>query len=326
MSDMNIDEALAQAKGYENTDDYEKAVILYDKAFEHFKEIKDKDNAVYCIGKNIRILKRESEFYRAANRERTFGDFYIAISDFLNAARHFSRAGAAYVSVSAFSEAAGAYGRAGDMFFELKGEFYVEAAKHYKLSTICFINAKGRQSVDYRRVFDKALNAYEKAREIKFIDRKEYLLYLSNFYADVQEALARNGFYREERELYIKKMDYIRLGNKITKGEKWKYISMTIWKYMCLYGESSLLWMGWIFAHMMVFSVLYHHMKLVIVNGAPLSFMESIFFSVNVFATLGFGSYELVSDTARFVVAADVLSGYFMMAMLITVFTRKLTR
>lgn len=326
MDDMGVDQILSQAKLYENSDDFERSVALYYKAFDQYKQAKDVESSVYCIDKIIKILRRESEFYKVAEGERTIADFYFNNADLRNAGRHYSRAGVAFISVNAFNEAADAYARAGDMFFDLKGEFYVEAAKYYKLSTICYINVMGRQSVDYQKAFDNALKSYREAKETKFINVKSHLLYLANFYADVQEALSRNGFYREERELYIKKMDYLRLGYRISKGERWKYVSTTVWKYACLYGESSLLWMGWICVHMFSFAALYYFMKLVTKNGMPLSFRESIFFAVDIFATLGFGSYELVSDTARFVAALDVLSGYFMMAMLITIFTRRLTR
>lgn len=326
MENINIEELLAQAKAFENTDDYDKAVSLYKKVYEHYKEAGDFDNAIYCLNRKIRVLKHESEFYKVAENHLLIAELHIEHDNIINAARHFSRAGVSYMRVSGFTEAARAYERAGDMFFKLEGEFFIEAAKHYKLSALNFVNIMERQLVDYQRAFDKVLLSYEKAKEINFIGLKNYLVYLANFYTDAQETLSRNGFYREEKTLYIKKMDYTRLGYKIDKRERWRYLAMSVWKYSCLYGESPLLWLGWIFVHMFTFSMIYFFGNLVHLNGSPISFGESIFFSVNVFATLGFGSYDLVSDVTRFMVGLDVITGYFMTAMLITVFTRRLTR
>ena len=316
-----------EAKALENTDDFEKAITLYEKAQEEYEKKEDYENAFYCYNKIIKVLKRESEFYRVAMNHIKVGDLYVKKNDKLNAARCFSRAGTAFVSVSASSEAAGAYEKAGNMFEGLEGEFFIESAKHYKLATLNYINQNQREFVDYKRAYDKTIAAFEKAKEKGVITNRSYLLYIANFCADVQEALNKNGFYREEKELYIKKMDYVRRGYRIRKGGMGRYITMSLWKYSCLYGESPLLWVGWICMHIVVFSLLFKLLKLVTTEqGLFLSTKESVFFSINVFATLGFGSYQLVSDFARFIVGFDVLSGYFMMAMLITIFARRLTR
>ncbi|MBF0494593.1 MAG: hypothetical protein HQL28_05635, partial [Candidatus Omnitrophica bacterium] len=267
-----------------------------------------------------------NQVFASALNQVKCAELYAEHQDLLNAGRYFARAGSAFATVNAFHESAKAYEKCGDMFAALKGEFFVEAAKHYKFAAMHYINPKEKEFVNYISMFEKTLKSYEEAKATGNINERSYILYITNLYSDVQETLNRNGYYKEEKELYVEKMDYIRKGYRLDKKNFGKYIGMSIWKYSCIYGESAVLWSFWIFMQLLFFSYLFRSFGLVVKEGMILSFGESMFFSIDIFATLGFGNYELVSGVARFVAAMDVISGYFMMAMLITIFTRKLTR
>ncbi len=119
---------------------------------------------------------------------------------------------------------------------------------------------------------------------------------------------------------------------------------LTAWKYTSNYGENPLWFVGWVVAIVLFFAIIYmpimpdwwppitfkeypyHDWNSGIVDGALFNIVTSIYFSIVTFATLGFGDISPISITGKIATISEVLLGYAIFGILITMVARKMTR
>jgi hypothetical protein len=287
----------------------------------------DLDTAESLIVKAFVLFKKESAFYKASSLLFKAGTIYKKKENWLEAGRQFSRSGNLFRDVKAYGEAAKSFVSAGDMFMRLKGEFFIEAGKHYKMAIISLIYDTQHQAAEYMDALDKAERSFKAGYEAGETTRWNYYLYLENLYLDTQDALDRNGLNRESSEIYLKRM-HASTNRAALKREDWgRHFSMVIWNWTSGYGEKPWRWVAWIFILQLLFSNIYYFTGAIrTASGGGLSYFETIYFAFNIFATLGFGTYELVSKVSYTLIMLNVFMGYLMMAVLITIIARRFTK
>jgi len=323
---MNIDAKMAEVKKYLDDGFSLEAARVYVSIAEH-KEKQDPNSALDMYFNAIRLMKKESDFYRAAKLLLKAGLIYQSQNNTLEAGRQYSRAGSLFRDVKANDEASKAFAVSGDMFSSLKGEFYVEAGKHYKMSILSAIYHPQHQSAEYMQTLSHAEAAFNNGFECANISKWTYYLYLENLYLDIQNALERNGLANESSAMYLKRMKELTKRSMLNKRDWLRYFSLLLWEWTSGYGELPLRWVGCICLLLFGFSFIYYFSDMVhTAAGTGLSYFESLFFAFNIFVTLGFGSYELVTNSAYAVIIINVFLGYLMMAVLLTIIARKLTK
>jgi voltage-gated potassium channel Kch len=111
-----------------------------------------------------------------------------------------------------------------------------------------------------------------------------------------------------------------------------KKILYQLWETSCNYGESYWRFIGWMAFIILAFTVIYLPSSIgsITFKEYPYyegnNFLTSLYFSVVTFATLGFGDITPVSDAGKLWVIFEVMCGYVMFGILITLVARKMTR
>ena len=161
----------------------------------------------------------------------------------------------------------------------------------------------------------------------------------------------KEGKYDEAGKMYVREMDSIREQLRFWKGERLKWIWFWVLKHTCDYGEKPwrfIRWVGYIilffaFLYMPIISRIpvisdrlswwpfikfkeYPFQPWIWSEGYLFNIMTSLYFSVVTFATLGFGGITPVSNVGKIAVIVEVLLGYLMFGVLITLVARKMTR
>jgi len=169
----------------------------------------------------------------------------------------------------------------------------------------------------------------------------------SDNFRDAKLEYEKEGEYDKAGEMYISEMETNRLGLKAQGGSLLKRLVLRFLKWSCNYGESPGRFIIWLLAIVLVFAIIYmpiipnwcgwcpsitfkeypfHDWGAGIVDGFLFNIGTAIYFSVVTFATLGFGDIAPVSLVGKFWASLEVLSGYLMFGMLITLVVRKITR
>ncbi|MFC1716973.1 potassium channel family protein [Candidatus Poribacteria bacterium] len=189
---------------------------------------------------------------------------------------------------------------------------------------------------------------FEYAGRYYSLDR-EYIK-ASDSFRNAKVEYGKEGKYREVRRAYVKEMGSIRKSLKAPEGSNiakhiWFLLKRSgygVWKSTCNYGESPLLLAIWIVGIICIFALIYSPY----IDWWPPSSWESwasigfgenpysegnalltaLYFSVVTFATLGFGDITPLSSAGKICVIIEVLLGYVMFGMLISLVARKMTR
>ena len=140
----------------------------------------------------------------------------------------------------------------------------------------------------------------------------------------------KEGKRRESSAMYVKEMKCI----KESSGWCKKYLLYWPWELICKYGESWVRFALWVFGIIVVFALIYTPSPWGIIEfgNRPYSldnnFWDSLptalYLSISTFAS--FGNLEPVNNLGKFCVSSELLLGYLMFGVLITLVARKMTR
>ncbi|MBN1593054.1 MAG: pentapeptide repeat-containing protein [Candidatus Coatesbacteria bacterium] len=110
--------------------------------------------------------------------------------------------------------------------------------------------------------------------------------------------------------------------------EKHRWFWGPLWKYSCGYGHSFGLWLMWCALFIVLFAWIYHdNGYLNYANDKPLEgFLQSLYFSVVSFTTLGFGDIVAKPGWGQFWAAVEVILGYLALGGLISILATKIAR
>ncbi|MFC1718043.1 potassium channel family protein, partial [Candidatus Poribacteria bacterium] len=163
----------------------------------------------------------------------------------------------------------------------------------------------------------------------------------------------REGKYDEAGEMYVMEKESIRQYLKSQKADSVKCAWLRIWKSTSNYGESPWCFIRWLAIIVLAFALIYMPIMpnwfdwwpswltitfkenpfqpwgggvMGIVKGASLNFVTALYFSAVTFATLGFGDITPANTIGRLYAIFEVLLGYLMFGVLITLVARKMTR
>ncbi|MDD5085918.1 MAG: potassium channel family protein [Candidatus Omnitrophica bacterium] len=308
-------------------EDYDSLAELFQHKVDEAVAKKDLKTAFVWCKRGIDQLVRTEQFYKAAVMMNRLALLYLSQKDLLNAGRLFYRAAQQCERGRAFSEASANYKNSAECFYKLGENFIIEAAKHYKLAAIALIQFHDYEKLEYRQLVDRSDQIFKEAYEKKLLSKPDYYLYLENLYGDIQNVLYRNGYYRDVSEVYIKMMHNVKNRFKSDPRSFLLYLWFVFWDWSSGYGEKPFRWLGTIFASLLVFALVYW--KFGLVAGAATvkaSFLECLFFALNMFASLGYGNDFIIYPVTRLIAMVNVVFGYVMLAVLLTVISRKITR
>jgi len=157
----------------------------------------------------------------------------------------------------------------------------------------------------------------------------------------------KEGKYEKAGEMYVNEKESAKAYLKTQKRDLKQRVWLWIWKYSSNYGESPLRFIGCVTAIVFIFAIIYmpimsnwfiwwpsiafvkypfHEWSDGIINGIAYNIVTALYFSVVTFATLGFGDIAPVSITGKVCAIVEVLLGYLMFGVLITLVARKVTR
>ncbi len=189
---------------------------------------------------------------------------------------------------------------------------------------------------------------------------KSYLRQESPAYSEASDSFRnakieyeKEGKYSNAGKMYAREKECLRLHLKAQKDSLGERTWLWVWKHTCKYGESPSLFAIRATTIILAFTVVY--MPLVselfdwwpswlsvtfkeypfrawsgggmgIVKAFIFNFVTALYFSVVTFATLGFGDIAPISVLGKLCAIAEVMLGYVMFGMLITLVVRKVTR
>lgn len=200
--------------------------------------------------------------------------------------------------------------------------------------------------------FENAAAAYlargdkYRAEAAMIMARRDYSNASASF-RNAKEEYEKDGKHAESVKMYIAEKESMRRNLRIQKGKAIGRFGFWIWKYTSDYGESPWRFIGWLAAIVLVFALIYmpivpnwfdwwpsitfkdypfHEWSDGAIDGIIHNIVAAVYFSAVTFATLGFGDIAPTNTMGRLCTIAEVLSGYLMFGVLITLVARKITR
>ncbi|MFC1716975.1 potassium channel family protein [Candidatus Poribacteria bacterium] len=176
---------------------------------------------------------------------------------------------------------------------------------------------------------------------------EERYSYASDSFRNAKVEYEKEGKYDDAGRMYVKEKESTRLHLKSQSGNRLKRTWLWIWESSSNYGESPLRFIGWIAAIVLIFGLInlpiistwldwwpsiefkehpFHSWNDGFVDGFLFNIVAAVYYSAVTFATLGFGDITPVNILGRLCAIAEVLLGYLMFGVLITLVARKMTR
>ena len=182
---------------------------------------------------------------------------------------------------------------------------------------------------------------------------RRYYSNASVSFRNAKQQYEKDGKHAESIQMYIAEKEVTRRNLLTQKGKNIARFGFWIWKHTCNYGESPWRFIGWLATIVFVFAFIYmpiipnlfprwpsclsitlkeypfHQWSggvIGVIKGGLLNFVTALYFSTVTFATLGFGDITPTNTMGRLCVIAEVLLGYLMFGVLITLVARKMTR
>jgi hypothetical protein len=216
--------------------------------------------------------------------------------------------------------------RGSHYFFHKAGEGYWNKPDYSKASD-SFRNAR----VEYEKEgkYDEAAVMYNEVGE-KYRNIRNYSL-AANCFREAKVEYNNEGKHRESSAMYVKEMKCIKEGSRW-----WKNYLYWFWEITCNYGDSWLRFALWVFGILVFFACIYLPSRNdlgvfgIEFDNYPYSdyvgndFLTALYLSISTFAS--FGDLKPVNDAGKFWVSFELLLGYLMFGVLITLVARKMTR
>lgn len=149
----------------------------------------------------------------------------------------------------------------------------------------------------------------------------------ANSFLEAKLEYNKEGKYDEAGKMYV--MEKKSIKNGATIGKKIRY---QLWEITCNYGESWWRFVGWMAFIILSFALIYLPSGIGSITFKEYPFYEgnkfltALYFSVVTFAKLGFGDITPMSGAGKLWVIFEVICGYVMLGILITLVARKMTR
>ncbi|MBI1928613.1 two pore domain potassium channel family protein [Candidatus Poribacteria bacterium] len=150
---------------------------------------------------------------------------------------------------------------------------------------------------------------------------------LHQAYLQLEKLYDKYGFIAEASEMFGRSMDYRRKFAWETSKLRWVFL-WTL-KVTCRYGESGRLLLIWGFGLILSFGTIYWGFQLIDFsngNAGPPGFWDSLYFSVVVLTTLGFGDISPNCLAGRVIVGIQVILGYTLLGIFISILASKIIR
>ena len=181
---------------------------------------------------------------------------------------------------------------------------------------------------------------------VGYFAEKEYSKAMRSF-RNAKVEYGKEGKYDDAGRMYVRERESTRLHLKSQHGNLVKRAWLWIWNHSSNYGESPLRFIGWIAAIVLIFALInlpiistwldwwpsitfekypFHRWGDGIIDGVLYNIVTALYFSAVTFATLGFGDITPVNILGKICAIAEVLLGYLMFGVLITLVARKMTR
>jgi hypothetical protein len=223
-----------------------------------------------------------------------------------------------------------------------------ERDPHLNEAVFCDIRPECFHSIGeaYRRSLLLSSASFFKRAGGGYEGKGEYLA-ASDSFRNAKVEYEKEGKYNEAGEMYVKEKESARLHLKAQKSNLIKRGWFWIWKHSSNYGESPWHFLRWIAVIVIVFALIY--MPVIpkwfkwwpsitfkeypfnewsdgFVDGFLFNIVTAIYYSAVTFATLGVGDIAPASIVGKVCAIAEVLLGYLMFGVLITLVARKMTR
>ncbi len=171
---------------------------------------------------------------------------------------------------------------------------------------------------------------------------------IEHCYHQARLAFQQVGLHTHARKAYVGEMDarrkvvWIRIREDINKAKELGvgypyWIWLSILKLSCGYGERPARLLLWTSLVVITFAIAYYpnpwgwgfielegvewSAKSISIHNA----IESLYFSVVTFATLGYGDIRPANDLARIYICVEVFAGYMVFALFVTLMARRIT-
>ncbi len=268
-------------------------------------------------GANFLMAHLEGAYFLMADLDRAyFGDAHLAGADFMAASLKATNFEGAHLEGANFSGAC------------LEGAIFSYACLEkamFSESTICgdtrFLHAD--LSGSYLKTAHKRIDdVMIEEREEKYAHAKEVYLNLKNYFK-------QEGMYKISGTYYYREM----LMERAIAWQEKKYFRWALnWvtNLTTGYGEKPLRVLGWWLGLITSFGIIYYLFHGIMNHPNALAYqpslLQSIYFSVVSFTTLGFGDFQPKPGAFQIVASAEAFIGSIFIALFVFVFTRKMIR
>ncbi|MEK7395987.1 MAG: hypothetical protein AAB116_03520 [Candidatus Poribacteria bacterium] len=168
---------------------------------------------------------------------------------------------------------------------------------------------------------------FEKAGE-GYWSKPDYLK-ASDRFRNAKVEYNKEGMYDKTSDMYIMEKKSIKMASPTAKK-----ILYQLWETSCNYGESWVRFTLWLLGIIVIFALVYTQSPWGIIEFSNNPYQldnnlldrihTSLYLSISTFAS--FGDLEPVNNIGKFAVSLELLFGYLMFGVLITLVARKMTR
>ena len=300
---------------YEKTE-HERAGLLYGWAGYAHGQLEAWQDAGYDYGQSGEAYRRNGSWSKAGLSYSLSGEAYERAEKWLGAGLNHSQSSYAYEQAGELEKAGESYRRAGEAYKET-GKWR-EVALSYQHSGEACKAAKAWRAAGLS--YAQSGNAYKEANLWTGAEES---------YCNAKMAYTEAGAYEDAGSMYYQEMVMKRMR---MKKRSWKRSVSYSYDLLCGYGEKPknivICWLVLIvfFALIYLFPTgLAYSGTLKVSQSFLARAFHSLYFSVSIFATLGYSNFEPKSYMRPFIMI-EALLGIFMIVLFVLVFGRKMMR
>jgi len=258
-----------------------------------------------------------NDFDEARHFFPTFNpNLWNKLSDMRRKGRAYRNAGYHFEEAHSNQSAYNQYLKSGEAFE--KDEDWDEASRSYYMAIISFIKRHGELDNNQLQLLENANDHLLK------LDRHKYLKRLQLYYRMIRAELLAKGNEDQADKVLCKELDISREFSRINR-QPLSWLGYMWWKTSSRYGTSFLLWSMWVFLLVFViFPVLYWTFA-PILFAAQVEGFDVICLSLSTFTVFGEQNVSL-TPLGRIVSYTELLTGFIMLGLLISMIARKVLR
>ncbi|MGE5343854.1 MAG: ion channel [Candidatus Omnitrophota bacterium] len=213
--------------------------------------------------------------------------------------------------------------------FYRKKELPKTSAQHLVAHVVCklkfLLSDIDREPLE-KNPFDKYIKKIDGIKQMEFSERDRFDL-LINAYGQLEKLFQDHHMINNENEMYFKKTSLYHKRDWKSHHRRSSILNFLLHAF-CGHGEKPWWALRWIALTILFFAVLFCSFGMIefTTSEKPVYFLQSFYFSVVTFTTLGYGDIAPIDGLGQTIAFVEVMIGLLMMGVFIATLIRKMSK